>query len=708
MRTYQRRPASPPLTSFCQNSQMETGTAIVIAIAASLALFLSIANSIALTFVLTSRAQNARLRPRIRRVGNSYVVQLRRVGRATPSILDHGMMQLDGRDVAHAGGPLFQDEPPDLSSFRAWFLDKRDSVSAPSTSDPRANVMAMEPDDGAALWVTSKSLGPSRTTESLVILWSSERRRSRKRPMIVRGAIADELRASFDGSRKPPVPQTILRRVLSAIRRWTNGPTNKNVEEPHVFYSTLNVEGLRGFGDTQCLELALPDGRTGSGLTIIVGANNSGKSSVVEAFDAVYRATRHSSVSFAADRRHGGSEREVRILFTRIDGRSVGVESLRAGTSEARVLWDNDPTSDDRFPLEVSVLPSRRQFAAYFGKYGNADRGWASSNSNEFSRSQNRDTFVARLFALHEDEQRLATFNELLRRVTGRTLTWSIDLGAQQQYFLRFSEPGGGVHTSDGLGDGLISLLFILDALHDSDQSSTIVIDEPELSLHPQYVARLGRLLAEYSANRQIIYATHSPTLVNWSDIANGARVARIYKHGGESRIAQPSVLTLQQVAHSHLTNTNNPHVFGPEGNEVFFQEDGLLVLEGQEDVIHLPTVLRSTETHIGGAVFGWGAGGASQVSRLLRLFKELGFARVAVLLDGDEATLRIKNKLTTDFPGFQIESHPAADIRTKKAESARPRKEGLLTDDALSVRPEYMSRTRDVVNRINAYLATT
>ncbi|MEV4688223.1 ATP-dependent nuclease [Microbacterium sp. LWH3-1.2] len=455
----------------------------------------------------------------------------------------------------------------------------------------------------------------------------------------------------------------------------------------------------------ETVELAVPDGQLGSGLTILVGANNSGKSSVIEAFDAVYRATRQSAVSFAADRRHGGEDREVQIRLNRLDGRSIGVETLRAGTSEARVVWDGDRSSTDRVPIEVTVLPSRRQFAAYFSRYGEADRGWASTGGNEFSRSQNRDAFVARLFALHENEDRLTTFNQLLREVTGRSLTWSIDLGAQQQYFLRFSEAGGGSHTSDGLGDGLISLLFILDALHDSTPSSLIVIDEPELSLHPQYVARLGALLARFAADRQIVFATHSPSLVDWMCIANGARVARIYKEDGRSIIAQPRRETLQAIASGHLTNTHNPHVFGPRGNEVFFQEDGLLVLEGQEDVIYLPTVLRSTGLNLEGSVFGWGAGGAARVATVLTLFRELGFRTVAVLLDGDTQTLKIRSELKSEFPEYCIESHPGDDIRTKPAQRERATKPGLLTDDGKSVRPEHVKDTTATLTRIDTYL---
>ena len=55
----------------------------------------------------------------------------------------------------------------------------------------------------------------------------------------------------------------------------------------------------------------------------------------------------------------------------------------------------------------------------------------------------------------------------------------------------------GGTHNSDGLGEGTVSLLYIADALYDSSSEDVIVIDEPELSLHPEHQRRLRGVLAD-------------------------------------------------------------------------------------------------------------------------------------------------------------------------------------------------------------------
>ena len=49
--------------------------------------------------------------------------------------------------------------------------------------------------------------------------------------------------------------------------------------------------------------LRSPDGRPGSGLTILVGANNSGKSTVVEAFEALSK-SRGNAPTFSIGKRN--------------------------------------------------------------------------------------------------------------------------------------------------------------------------------------------------------------------------------------------------------------------------------------------------------------------------------------------------------------------------------------------------------------------
>ena len=46
---------------------------------------------------------------------------------------------------------------------------------------------------------------------------------------------------------------------------------------------SLIISGFRGFSRQTNLKFAIPNGNNGSGLTILTGANNSGKTSIIEA-----------------------------------------------------------------------------------------------------------------------------------------------------------------------------------------------------------------------------------------------------------------------------------------------------------------------------------------------------------------------------------------------------------------------------------------
>ena len=51
--------------------------------------------------------------------------------------------------------------------------------------------------------------------------------------------------------------------------------------------STLTIHGFRGFAEPGKLVLAQPTGRAGSGLTILVGPNSGGKSTVIESMRVI-------------------------------------------------------------------------------------------------------------------------------------------------------------------------------------------------------------------------------------------------------------------------------------------------------------------------------------------------------------------------------------------------------------------------------------
>ncbi|OUD15694.1 AAA family ATPase [Thioflexithrix psekupsensis] len=65
------------------------------------------------------------------------------------------------------------------------------------------------------------------------------------------------------------------------------------------------------------------------------------------------------------------------------------------------------------------------------------------------------------------------------------------------------------------LSDGSIRFICLATALLQPSPPSTIVIDEPELGLHPEAIRILGELITDAAKRTQIVVATQSPLLID-------------------------------------------------------------------------------------------------------------------------------------------------------------------------------------------------
>lgn len=454
----------------------------------------------------------------------------------------------------------------------------------------------------------------------------------------------------------------------------------------------LEIQGLRGFASKQILPLAEPNGDSGSGLTILVGPNNGGKSTVVEALRAAaYPSSNDQSQpqSFTEGRRNKRAGDRVQIQVTDSIGNVSGLHTIASGGSETE--WHPSYSQ-----LDLFVLPSRRYFDPYFNK-STADRDtYRRYYSNVHNRGAPLQSFGYRLFQVQSNR---AAFDHILGKVVKPLPNWTIEQNDTGQYYLKV-ETGGLHHSSEGMGEGLVSLLIIVDALYDSTPGGIVVIDEPELSLHPSLQRRLFSLLCEYAEDRQIIVATHSPYFADFGALVNGAKLSRIHLRDGGSIISTVSDRTVQNLAGS-LRDRHNPHVMGLNAREAFFLEDQVVLVEGQEDVVLYQRVAEQVGVEIQGDFFGWGVGGAEKMSAIAALLHELGFEKVVGLLDGDKEERR--EELEKAFPLYRFHAIPAKDIRTKQ-ERVQPAVEGLL-DESGEVRSEYEAPVRELLTQVNEEL---
>ena len=104
--------------------------------------------------------------------------------------------------------------------------------------------------------------------------------------------------------------------------------------------------------------------------------------------------------------------------------------------------------------------------------------------------------------------------------------------GGAMQLFIE--EPSGVEISAERLSDGTLRFLFLLAILLQPEPPPMIVIEEPELGLHPDVIPKLAALLIEASERTQIVITTHSRMLIDaLGDDPESVIVCE--KHNGQS-----------------------------------------------------------------------------------------------------------------------------------------------------------------------------
>ncbi len=209
-------------------------------------------------------------------------------------------------------------------------------------------------------------------------------------------------------------------------------------------------------------------------------------------------------------------------------------------------------------------------------------------------------------------------------------------------------------------------------------------------------------LFADYTKDRQIILSTHSPYFIDFNSICNGGSVARVYIEDISSVISQLNRSTIAKL-YGLITNDNNPHILGLNAQEVFFMDDGIILLEGQEDIIFFQRILKKLDIPLNGTFLGWGVGGAGNMEIFAEILKELGFKKVVGIFDNDKS--EEASRLQRVYPDYNFIAIPANDVRTKPAVSPKEAKPGLLDDENKEIRAEYVEPLTALFNRANEYL---
>ena len=320
----------------------------------------------------------------------------------------------------------------------------------------------------------------------------------------------------------------------------------------------ITVKGFRSIACVEKLEL--------KPINVLIGANGAGKSNLVNVFSLLgsWADGRRENEYIA---RTGGADRNLH--FGRKTTQKMLVElSFDQGRGHQRT--ELVATDDDRF-LEVSestqdippmrfmsiledmdvLLAKLSQWRVYhFHDTGNGARIQRNAylNDNQFFR-EDGENLAPFLYRLREKEpQSYERIKKTFRLVAPFFDDFVLEPLVQNEQMIRLAwrhQESDEYFDISTLSDGSLRFLALATLLLQPARLRTplILLDEPELGLHPYAIAVLCSLLRSVSVETQVILATQSPYLVDQFQPEDVVVVDRV---NGESRFRRLSTQALE------------------------------------------------------------------------------------------------------------------------------------------------------------------
>jgi len=309
----------------------------------------------------------------------------------------------------------------------------------------------------------------------------------------------------------------------------------------------LTIRGFKSIRELNDFEL--------KDLNIFVGANGAGKSNLISFFQMLQSLTGGTLADYVrdcggiSDLLHNGRKATRQMEFeTRFGPRGYRF-TLKPGpgegfalTDEARYAehdpsgWCNLESSGDNSSLLVNEAKGTSHNSQYSKPVYEAIHSWKIYHFHDTSLTASmrhaeivEDNAVLRYdasniapFLLRLRNQQTFFYDEILN--TCRLAAPFFDdflldtqqLGPKTKVALSWRTRGSDYPMQPyHLSDGTIRFVCLATALLQPKPPSTIIIDEPELGLHPEAIRILGELIADAARRTQIIVATQSPLLLD-------------------------------------------------------------------------------------------------------------------------------------------------------------------------------------------------
>lgn len=370
-----------------------------------------------------------------------------------------------------------------------------------------------------------------------------------------------------------------LRAVSSTVR------VMHNIED--AVLSRVRIQGYRSLCDVT-LDLS-------SDVTVLVGANGSGKSNVLRALELIGQIP-NSSVQETLTRWGGFQQQLYRGPAEIDDADRIDIElweedrrdnygntvsngyavSIRPAAEDSAILhekfyyWDKEydhpyepgwgkgraesRLADDK-PLEndkenrirgyVRPLIEGLQSFHFDDTSYNAPPLTTVNKADDLTLSHNASNLAAILYKFSESHRDV--YVEIvwsIRNIAPFFDDFVLKPDSNGNILLRWRNKGSrSVLPGNALSSGTLRFICLSTLLQQPDLPQTIVLDEPELGLHPSAIVHFADLLREKARGRRIVVATQSVTMVNQFSVDELVIASR---HEGQTVLERPKADELE------------------------------------------------------------------------------------------------------------------------------------------------------------------
>jgi AAA15 family ATPase/GTPase len=267
--------------------------------------------------------------------------------------------------------------------------------------------------------------------------------------------------------------------------------------------SKVEIKNFKCFSKKQEINLAIPDDQnTGSGLTVFVGDNNSGKTAVLNAIAKL-------KINGFIDDDEKNKGKDVSIILTDENGYKKTIENVKGDSTIKHI------EKEDEFNISFKDIYYIKDNKIWSADFGRGKTSFPAYRDNIDIERANPDGQLALVLSQikreHPDVSK--EFDSILKKIIDGFIGWSISSNRKGQFIKYQLSSDESLDINYSLGSGNLNIFKMVYGLVDPD-SKIVIIDEPEAFLHPVAQMKLAQIIHEKSKNKQIIVTTHSPYLL--------------------------------------------------------------------------------------------------------------------------------------------------------------------------------------------------